>query len=45
MGTIIYIKGIGRHIEERLVRGLGNKRSRIWVSRGILVRAKKEVWR
>ena len=45
MGVIICARRIGGCVKGKLVRRLGNRRSRIHISREIFIRAKKEVQR
>ena len=42
MGVIIYTSRIGRCMERKFIGKFRNRRSGIWVSRGVFVGAKKE---
>ena len=43
MGSVICVKRISRCVERKLIGRFGSRESRIWISRVIFVRTKKEI--
>ena len=45
IGTVICVGRVGDYMEGKFIREFRDRRDKIWISRRIFVRIKKEVWR